>query len=211
MTIKCRGEELLLCKEKAIYWKAKNMLIISDLHIGKTAFFRKSGIQVPSGPGLADIHTLSLLIETYNPEELLITGDMFHNYMNEDVQQFAQWRAKYPDLKVRLIKGNHDALKAADYAQLNLLVAEKEVLLYPFRFIHEQPKLNDEYYCLSGHIHPGITVFGRARQHLRFPCFYFGKDYAILPAFSKFTGLSMIKPLQGDRVFAITPNSVLAL
>ncbi len=91
---------------------------------------------------------------------------------------------------------------------LNIEVIEKELLCYPFRFIHDQPQVTDEYYSLSGHIHPGITVHGRARQQLRFPCFYFGNNYAILPAFSVFTGLSMIRPRQGDRIFAITPDMV---
>jgi DNA ligase-associated metallophosphoesterase len=208
MTIQFKNEELLLCKEKAIYWKAKKTLIISDLHIGKSAYFRRSGIQVPAGPGKTDLDTLSVLLKTYDIENLLITGDMFHNYMNQDVEEFRQWRAAYPELKIHLVKGNHDALKSLDYHQLKLEVSEKELLHYPFRFIHDQPKVSDEYYSFSGHIHPGITVYGKARQQLRFPCFYFGPSYAILPAFSVFTGLSMIHPQEGDRVFAITPHSV---
>lgn len=209
MTIQFKNEELLLCKEKAIYWKARQLLIISDLHIGKTAFFRKSGIPVPKGPGQTDLDTLSLLLDTYPTTNLVITGDMFHNYMNDDVEAFRHWRATHSKLKIQLIKGNHDALAALDYLELDLEVVEKELLHYPFRFIHEQPKVADEYYSLSGHIHPGITVHGRARQHLKFPCFYFGNTYAILPAFSKFTGLSMIQPQEGDRVFIITPERVL--
>ena len=209
MTIQFKNEELLLCKEKAIYWKARKILIISDLHIGKTAFFRKSGIPVPRGPVQTDLDTLSFLLQTYPTTNLVITGDMFHNYMNDDVEAFRHWRAAHAKLKIQLIKGNHDALKALDYLELDLELVEKELLHYPFRFIHEQPKVADEYYSLSGHIHPGITVHGRARQHLKFPCFYFGKTYAILPAFSVFTGLSMIQPQEGDRVFAITPDSVL--
>jgi len=208
MTIQCKGEELLLCKERAIYWKAKKLLIISDLHIGKSAFFRKSGIQVPQGPGQTDLDTLSLLLKSYPTDILLITGDMFHNYMNKDVEDFSRWRAAYPGVRIQLIKGNHDALKPADYLRLNIEVLDKELLMAPFRFIHDQPKVLDNYYNLSGHLHPGITIHGKARQQLRFPCFYFGKDYAILPAFSVFTGLHLIKPQEGDRTYAITPGGV---
>jgi len=208
MTIQFKGEELLLCKERAIYWAAKKMLIISDLHIGKASFFRKQGIQVPLNISNTDLLNLTLLLETYPTDVLLITGDMFHNYMNQEVEDFGLWRARYPQLNIQLVKGNHDGLKPIDYQNLNITLFEKELLNDPFRFIHDQPKEADHYYSLTGHIHPGITIFGKARQRLRFPCFYFGKSYAILPAFSLFTGISMLKPQAGDRIFAITPDSV---
>ena len=209
MIIQFKGEELLLCKERAIYWAAKKMLIISDLHIGKASFFRKQGIQVPLNISNTDLQNLTLLLETYPTDVLLITGDMFHNYMNQEVEDFGLWRARYPQLNIQLIKGNHDGLKPIDYQKLNITTFEKELLNHPFRFIHDQPIANeDQYYSLTGHIHPGITIFGKARQRLRFPCFYFGKSFAILPAFSLFTGISMVKPQEGDRIFAITPGSV---
>ena len=55
MQITCRGETLTLDKERAIYWPAQELLIISDLHIGKPAHFRKHGIQVPSTIGDQDL------------------------------------------------------------------------------------------------------------------------------------------------------------
>jgi DNA ligase-associated metallophosphoesterase len=211
MTIRCKNEELLLCKERAIYWKARKMLIISDLHLGKSAFFRKSGIQVPAAVAKTDLQKLASLLEAYPVDVLLITGDMFHNYMNQDVEDFSLWRAQYPGLKIQLVKGNHDSLKPSAYRALDIEVFSKELIAGPFRFIHDQPGEADEYYNITGHIHPGITIFGKARQHLRFPCFYFGKSYAILPAFSVFTGLSMIQAQEGDHVYAITPTSVVAI
>ena len=208
MTIYCRGEELILSKEKAIYWPAKKTLIISDLHIGKSAHFRKSGIQVPATIGAADLTRLSAEIDCYQPETLLITGDMFHHTLNSDVALFAAWRQFYPELRVLLIKGNHDTLKAADYTRLNIEVCEKELILAPFRFIHDKPEVSDEFFNITGHIHPGITIYGKARQRLRFPCFYFSKNCAVLPAFSAFTGLSKISPEDGAAFYAITPTRV---
>jgi DNA ligase-associated metallophosphoesterase len=211
MTINCSGEELILDKERAIYWEAKKMLIISDLHIGKSAHFRKHGIQVPATVGLSDLDKLSLLIKKYNPEILLITGDMFHNKINSDVDVFRLWRNGYPALKIELIKGNHDALQMEEYYELQITVHAKESLKFPFRFIHDKPEEFDEYYNICGHIHPGVTMYGKARQSLKLPCFYFSKTCAILPAFSVFTGLSIIRPQEHDRFYAITPNAVFAL
>ncbi len=211
MTINCKGEFLTLDKDRAIYWEAKKMLIISDLHLGKSAHFRKHGIQVPSTVGKTDLQRLAALTKKYATDILLITGDMFHHKMNSDIADFENWRKSFPDMKVVLIKGNHDLLKTTDYNQLNIEIHEKELLFFPFRFIHDQPKEFDEYYNITGHIHPGVTIYGRARQSLKFPCFYFGKTCAILPAFSLFTGLSKIKPEEDDRFYAITPKDVLLI
>jgi DNA ligase-associated metallophosphoesterase len=211
MIIKCSGEELDLIKEKAIYWAAKKMLIISDLHIGKSAHFRKYGIPVPATIGQHDLERLSKTIIKYRPDILVITGDMFHNTMNSDVVLFEEWRKEHEDLRIILVKGNHDALTDATYEQLQIEVVHKELLESPFRFIHDKPTEFDEYFNITGHIHPGVTIYGKARQQLKFPCFYFTSTCAVLPAFSAFTGLSMISRVEGDQFYAITPTSVLAV
>lgn len=208
MDINCSGEILTLSRERAIHWKAEQMLMISDLHIGKSAHFRKSGIPVPDSLGATDLQRLTMLMKEFRPETLLVTGDMFHNKINSDANAFLEWRKRYANLKVVLVKGNHDDLKNEDYEALNIEVHHKELLYGPFRFIHDQPKEADGYYNICGHIHPGVVLYGRARQRLRFPCFYFGKSFAILPAFSVFTGLKILKPEEGDRFYAITPTRV---
>ena len=211
MTINCKGEVLILDKSRAIYWEAKKMLVISDLHLGKSAHFRQHGIQVPSTVGATDLQRLTALVKKYTTDILLIAGDMFHHKMNSDIIDFENWRNAFSAMKVVLIKGNHDLLNTADYHRLNIELHEKELLCHPFRFIHDQPKEFDEYYNITGHIHPGVTIYGKARQSLKFPCFYFGKTCAILPAFSLFTGLSKIKHEEDDRFYAITPKEVLQI
>ncbi|MEQ7801541.1 ligase-associated DNA damage response endonuclease PdeM [Pedobacter sp. ASV1-7] len=209
MNIKCRGEQFILNKERAIYWHAKQMLIVSDLHIGKSAYFRKSGIQVPGTVGLTDLQRLTSLMKELVPETLLITGDMFHNNINSDANAFMEWRRSYSNLNVILVKGNHDTLRHEDYEALNIDYYTKELCCAPFRFIHDIPAENDDFYNISGHIHPGIILYGKAKQQLKFPCFYFGKHQAILPAFSVFTGLKIMKPQKGDLIFALTPGKIM--
>lgn len=208
MNINCRGENLILSEERAIYWATKKMLIISDLHLGKGAHFRKAGIQIPSLVNTADLDRLTNLLRQFEPECLLVTGDMFHHQMNSEVALFSQWRSQYPDLKIILVKGNHDSLLASDYEEMMIEIHAIEFLMKPFRFIHDQPSVNDAYYNITGHIHPGVTIYGKARQQIKLPCFYFGKTCAILPAFSVFTGLSKIKSQQGDQFYAITPERI---
>ena len=52
---------------------------------------------------------------------------------------------------------------------------------------------------------------GKGRQSLKFPCFYFTKDYCVLPAFSRFTGTFKVKPEKGETVFAIVDNSIIKI
>jgi metallophosphoesterase superfamily enzyme len=66
-------------------------------------------------------------------------------------------------------------------------------------------------YCFSGHVHPGVIIKGAGKQALKFPCYYFGKEHAVLPAFSKFTGIGLIEPKEKEFVFAIVEHSVIAL
>src|SRR5215217_4177698 len=199
MIVECSGEKLTLNKGRAVYWAREKILIVSDLHIGKSAHFRKSGIQVPNTVGLTDLQRLTALINEYNPDTLLITGDMFHNNINSDANAFQEWRKTYTGLGVVLVMGNHDSLRNEDYEALGIKVYSKELLIKPFRFIHDKPKIVDEYYNITGHIHPGVVIYGRARQQLKFPCFYFADKCLIMPAFSLFTGLKILHPEPGDR------------
>ena len=70
---------------------------------------------------------------------------------------------------------------------------------------------DEELFTFSGHIHPGVKIRGAGRQSLSLPCFYFGKEFAVLPAFSVFTGLAKINPKKGDHVFALIENTVVKL
>ncbi|HNU41619.1 MAG TPA: phosphoesterase, partial [Cyclobacteriaceae bacterium] len=65
-------------------------------------------------------------------------------------------------------------------------------------------------YNLSGHIHPAVRLKGTGRQSVMLPCFYFGKQQGILPAFGSFTGMARIVPKKEDRIFVIAENKVIA-
>jgi metallophosphoesterase superfamily enzyme len=85
----------------------------------------------------------------------------------------------------------------------------------PFLMVHKPlsdnalQQVNDYVFC--GHIHPGVSLKGRARQHLTLPCFSFGNRQAIFPSFGKFTGKVAIRNQKTDRIFAIVQNKVMAI
>jgi uncharacterized protein len=64
---------------------------------------------------------------------------------------------------------------------------------------------------LAGHVHPAAVIGGRARDSLRLPCFHFGPQVGVLPAFGAFTGMHVMRRGTEDRVFVIAGEAVRAL
>lgn len=188
MEIVVQNEVLILSALRALYWPRKNTLILADMHLGKTGYFRSKGIPIPSAVMADDLQKLSSLIHIYQPESVIVAGDMFHHDYNTDIDHFNNWRQQYQDTEFVLVPGNHDKLLKIDYDALDIRLTEKVHSLDPFTVVHE-PGKNTDGFIISGHIHPGYTMGGRARQTLRLPCFIIGDRQIILPAFSAFTGL----------------------
>ena len=210
-----RGQQLWLSPHRCLFWEEERSLILSDLHFGKTGHFRKAGIAVPQSIYREDLLRLLSLIQYFQPRQLLVVGDLFHSRENKELNLFRRWRDDFPDLGIRLILGNHDILHEDWYEAAGITVTQDSLRVGPFAFIHDIDEMGDEPggaeatgeapYFFSGHLHPGIRIRGMGKQSLQFPCFYFGGQYAILPAFGRFTGTVSIDPLPESNVFAILP------
>jgi metallophosphoesterase superfamily enzyme len=74
---------------------------------------------------------------------------------------------------------------------------------------HPMEAVPADRYNLAGHIHPGIRLSGLGRQRLRLPCFWFGKEQGLLPAFGSLTGTAPIEALAEDQVFVVTDEAVI--
>lgn len=207
-------QDLLLLPQKAIYWEQQKALIVADVHMGKVGHFRKAGIAVPLDMEQTELSTLSDLIFEYKPDKLILLGDFFHSALNSDWDWLVLWRSQFPGLEIILVEGNHDIIDKKHYHQLNITL-KKELLAAPFLMLHHplpDEKLEQaDGYVLCGHIHPGISLAGRARQHLTLPCFAFGKRQAVLPSFGRFTGRVAIRSAKSDRIFAVTKDKVVVI
>ncbi len=206
-----KGQTLWLSERRCIFWEEEKMLILSDPHFGKTGHFRKSGIQVTQKVFQADLHAFFELIQFFKPEKVLITGDLFHSSHNKEIDWFIDWRNNFRNLQVILVRGNHDILNDEVYATAGIKVIENSWSIKPFCFTHDIASLSSDQYIFSGHLHPSVRISGPGKQALRLPCFYFGKDHAILPAFGKFTGNASIQPKKNDKVFGITNHEIILL
>lgn len=212
--VNLRHQRLWLLPQKAIYWQKKKILLIADPHLGKAGHFRRHGIPVPGKVNATNLQLLEQLIELLDIQHLVILGDLFHSKHNREWEQFFDWRADHAETEVTLVIGNHDILKSDTYhaSRINLF---HKLRIEPFLLVHDLNSVSiqqeEDHYLLSGHIHPAVQLRGKGRQSMKLPCFYFGQGQGILPAFGEFTGTHVIKPDQGDRVYAVVQEQVLNL
>ena len=199
------GQRLVLIPEKGIFWADKKYLILADLHLGKAGHFRKSGIPVSDLIHTRDIHLLYQLIARFAPEQVIFLGDLFHSDHNQGWEVFRRWMKSKAPLQFSLVLGNHDVLDARNYQIPNLQVSET-LCIPPFHLSHIPEET--ELYNLAGHIHPAVKLYGKGRQSLRLPCFYFGGRNGLLPAFGHFTGTAKINIKKDDAVYAIADKQV---
>ena len=189
LEISLQKENFILSAGRALYWPAEKALIIADLHLGKTAHFRAHGLAIPATVLMEDLNRLAELIAEFQPQKLIIVGDMFHQKnINTDIEYFRQWRFLFTELEIILIRGNHDKLKPEVYEELNIKT-HQTLSLQGIDFIHEDTSKDQVGYTISGHLHPGVMLKGKGKQALKLPCFVVSKHQLILPAFSIFTGL----------------------
>lgn len=204
-----------LSAQRSIYWEEQKTMIVSDTHFGKTGHFRKSGIAVPQQVYKEDLQRFFSLATDLKPERILVVGDFFHSTDNEEHNLFLRWKNDFNSLQITLIKGNHDILGNTWYENAGIQLIEDFYEIGQFRFQHD-PAENDflvkeNTFVFSGHVHPGIQMRGIGKQSLRLPCFYFTQNQCILPAFSKFSGLAIVKPKKQDQIYAIANDNIIKL
>jgi len=210
---KFRHQTLWLSPARCIFWEEESALILSDLHFGKSGHFRKSGIGIPQNIFKDDLQKLFSQIQFFKPTTLLIVGDMFHSSTNKEIDFFLKWRKDISGISFSLIRGNHDILSKEFYKKASITVFENKLAIKEFCFVHDiKTSCDDEkLFTFTGHLHPGIKLEGIGKQSMMLPCFYFGKNHAVLPAFTAFTGMAKIKPAKGDQVFALLKNGILPM
>jgi DNA ligase-associated metallophosphoesterase len=213
MTIQVRNNQWILAAERAAFWKEEKILLISDPHLGKGAAFRKLGVPVPGGITAADLERLSLLIKRFGPDVLLILGDLMHAAAEKTRQVrelLARWRESFSSLSIVLVQGNHDqkAGGTPDEFRVNHTVQEFEK--GPFLFVHARKESLSKY-VVAGHTHPCVSLVSPGRMKESFRCFFFSREFALLPAFGSFTGSKAIQPKGGDRIFLVQEDEITRL
>jgi DNA ligase-associated metallophosphoesterase len=212
IAIDLAGEEVVLLPERALFWPRMATLFVADTHWGKAATFRAAGIALPGGTTTDDLARLSGVLQRTGARRLVLLGDLLHAKAGrawQTLETITAWRAEWPLLEVLLVRGNHDRHAGDPPPEWNFTVVDAPQAMPPFALLH-QPAVPHQGYALAGHLHPGVRIQGAGRQRLQLPCFWFGARVGVLPSFGSFTGMAMITPAPGDRVYVVADTEVLA-
>ena len=207
--VEIKNNKFHLLPEKAIWWKEKNTLLISDVHLGKISHFRKEGIAIPTGAINENFIRLDHLIEKFNCERIIFLGDLFHHRMNIEWHLFTSWRKTHSRVEMILILGNHDLISKQEFIDHGINPVSGEMKEGDFRFCHfpnDEPDHSVFSFC--GHVHPVFTLES-ARQSLRLPCFVYRSDQMILPGFGVFTGGFNMTKYEAEIFYLIANSEVI--
>lgn len=210
-TLHLLGNDLHLLPEKAIYLKAHNTLLVSDVHLGKSETFQSLGIPIPNAINQTTLDRLQALCAQYQPTHLLILGDLFHSryaLVDEVIHAWNQFLAS-TQIKVELIVGNHDRALVSTLQQLAIQCTMDATQIGNLVLSHE-PYSSSGYFNICGHIHPCVRIRSKL-DTLRLPCFYLDKfrQQLILPSFGEFTGGADLPLKTNTTAYVVVDNAVI--
>ena len=212
-TLQVGGSTLRLLPQRAALLVEQRTLLVADAHIGKAVSFRKLGVPVPGGTTTATLQRLSAAVEHTGAQRVVFLGDLLHSARSKSVATWdavAQWRAAHAGLQLTLVRGNHDGHAGDPPPEWAVECLDGPLHMGSLALAHH-PEAVPGAYVLAGHVHPAVVIGGRAGQRLRLPCFHFGPQVGVLPAFGAFTGMHVMARGAGDRVYAIAGDAVRAL
>jgi DNA ligase-associated metallophosphoesterase len=179
------GTELMALPQGALFWPAREALLLADLHLEKASWFARLGQMLPPYDSLATLADLTALAVTTAAREIWCLGDSFHDRFGCErlpARAREMLTALTAATRWTWITGNHDAAML-DHCG-GAIVDEAEVDGLLLRHEADPAETRPE---LSGHFHPKLRVASRGRQVSR-RCFVATERKLILPAFGSLTG-----------------------
>jgi putative SbcD/Mre11-related phosphoesterase len=146
--------------------KKIRVLVVADLHIGWEIALSEKGIHVPTQmPKL--LRKLKMLISLYQPEKLLIIGDVKHTVATAEISEWHDVPDFFVELKplvkeIQVIRGNHDGNLDPLLPESIKVLPSSETIVDDVGFFHghrwPSPALLKCETIVMGHVHP-VVVF----------------------------------------------------
>ena len=213
VTLEISEQTLMLLPEKVIFLPGSDTLLVADAHIGKATSFRQLGVPVPAGTTDETLSVLTRLVQRLDVKRIVFLGDFLHSVRSlapDTLASVVRWREFHSALELTLVRGNHDD-RAGDPPAVLDIQAFDEPLMHRGLALAHHPRPMAGAFVLAGHLHPCVSIGGRAHDWHRLPCYWFSERVGVLPAFGAFTGMQAIRVRRGERVFAAAEDRVFEL
>lgn len=187
-------------RERALY--LDGTLVVADLHVGRGA---ASNVELPVGDGTDAVERLESLCAEFDPETVVIAGDLLHSFETVPRRVDATLAgvrsvARDAGAEVTVTPGNHDTMLDAvwngpttpEFTVEN--GGERTVVCHG----HVEPETDADRYVV-GHDHPTISIEGR-----RLPCVlagdgvYEGADLLVVPPFNRLVRGVEVNDMRGS-------------
>lgn len=181
----------LVCDSRRAAWfPRERVLAVADLHLGYAWAHRLSGQLMPIPPTNDTLTRLAELQREYEPEEIVVLGDVVHRAMNlsvleEEIREL--FNALSPKSRLTFLAGNHDRDLQKVLQQWLLpieLAASREVGANLLMHGDAASKANGKR-IIMGHEHPAISIGDGVTTSQKCPCFLVSDTVVVLPAFSR--------------------------
>lgn len=194
------GQTLTALPSGALFWQAERLLVVSDLHLGKSErIARRGGTLLPPYDTRETLSRLASDINASAAATVLCLGDSFDDLLAgaalDDVGR-ADLGILQAGRRWLWLEGNHDP-GPPDFAGEHLAVYRHGPLT--FRHIAAPDAMPGE---ISGHYHPKARL-----KRVSCPCFMADEVRLILPAYGAYTGgldwtTPVLRSLFTDRALA---------
>lgn len=171
-TVRFAGHQFIARPSGALFWPAQDMLIVADLHLGKSErMARRGGSLLPPFETQETLSRLGAEMALTQPRSVALLGDVYDDDLAaqslpgaitallEGIKAGRSWL---------VLSGNHDRTSGP-----------AEIIVDGIALRHIAEDGPD----ISGHFHPKARLAGRSR-----PAFLIGHHHLILPAFGQYTG-----------------------
>jgi DNA ligase-associated metallophosphoesterase len=167
----------------ALFWRARETLLVADLHLEKMASFARRGQMLPPYDTAMTLTRLETDLRRTGAKRLVALGDSFHRPDSAGLLTPAD-RMRLDALSEAVecvwLSGNHDPVPH-DIGGTCLAELELDGLV----FTHEPRK--GQTGLVAGHLHPAARLLMDGRT-TRKPCFVHDNRLMILPAYGSSTG-----------------------
>jgi hypothetical protein len=179
------GERLLLDPQGALYWPARALLAVADLHLEKGSAAAARGSLLPPWDTGATLDRLAALLRRYAPRTVVALGDSFHDAGGSrrlPPHERARLAAMTAAAAFVWVLGNHDPAPPDGVGGDSVAEWRDGRLSFRHQASAAPPAAE-----VCGHHHPKAQVPTRGTVVSR-PCFVFDGRRLMLPALGAYSG-----------------------